>query len=183
MKKNYLIAFVVVLAVSIGSTTLFGQSEKADKLKAKIEKMNAKMIKAMHADDHETLSAMYVDDVYSMPSYSPMVIGKQKMIEREKENQEAGFKMLDMKFDVVDVIPAGNYAIEIGKYEVTMKMPQMEGPMNDKGKYVTVWEEQKDGSLKIKVETWNSDVNPMEMGKMMEHEHMQLKDRDTDMKK
>jgi ketosteroid isomerase-like protein len=33
--------------------------------------------------------------------------------------------------------------------------------MEDHGKYLTVWEKQKDGSLKVKVETWNSDVDPM----------------------
>ena len=30
----------------------------------------------------------------------------------------------------------------------------------DNGKYVTVYEIQKDGSLKVKIETWNTDTNP-----------------------
>jgi ketosteroid isomerase-like protein len=33
--------------------------------------------------------------------------------------------------------------------------------MEDTGKYLTLWEKQADGSLKIKVETWNTDKNPM----------------------
>jgi len=45
-------------------------------------------------------------------------------------------------------------------------MPNMDKPMDDYGKYLTVWEKQKDGSLKIKIETWNSDVDPMSMMKM-----------------
>ena len=40
-------------------------------------------------------------------------------------------------------------------------MPNMDKPMDDHGKYVTIWEKQKDWSLKIKVETWNSDVDPI----------------------
>jgi ketosteroid isomerase-like protein len=39
-------------------------------------------------------------------------------------------------------------------------MPGNDKPMNDAGKYVTIWEKQKDGSLKIKIETWNTDSNP-----------------------
>ncbi len=35
-------------------------------------------------------------------------------------------------------------------------------PWNDHGKYMTIWEMQDDGSLKVKVETWNTDVNPVD---------------------
>jgi ketosteroid isomerase-like protein len=38
--------------------------------------------------------------------------------------------------------------------------------MDDHGKYLTIWEKQKDGSLKIKIETWNSDVDPTSMMNM-----------------
>jgi hypothetical protein len=46
----------------------------------------------------------------------------------------------------------------------TLEKKCMPGPMEDHGKYVTVWEKQKGGALKIKVETWNSDINPWEQG-------------------
>jgi ketosteroid isomerase-like protein len=164
---------MMVIALSIFSLSIFAQVGSADKLKSKIEKMNEKMVKAIQDDDHETLASMYTDDVYSMPSYAPMTMGKEKMIEEARKNEEAGFKMLDMKFDIVEVIPAGNYAIEIGKYDIEMKAPMMDEPMNDKGKYVTVWEIMKDGSMKIKVETWNTDMNPwMEEEMMKKEEHM-----------
>jgi hypothetical protein len=44
-------------------------------------------------------------------------------------------------------------------------MPGMDKPMDDHGKYLTVWEKQKDGSLKVKIEIWNSDVDQMSMMK------------------
>jgi hypothetical protein len=44
-----------------------------------------------------------------------------------------------------------------------MTMPNMPAPMEDHGKYLTVWEKQKDGSLKVKVETGNSEVDPTNM--------------------
>ncbi|MCB2222208.1 MAG: nuclear transport factor 2 family protein [Bacteroidetes bacterium] len=160
MKKTRLTLIPLVIVLAIFTLPAYTQSKESEKLKSQIEKMNDKMVKAIKADDHEILSNMYVEDVYSLPSYSPMTNTKQAMIDHEMKNQEAGYKMVSMKFDVVEVIPAGDYAIEIGKYNVSMQVPMMEEPMNDKGKYITVWEKQKDGSLKIKAETWNTDANP-----------------------
>jgi hypothetical protein len=42
----------------------------------------------------------------------------------------------------------------------------------DNGKYITIWEMQKDGSIKIKVETWNTDHNPWEEMQQMNQEEM-----------
>jgi hypothetical protein len=43
-------------------------------------------------------------------------------------------------------------------------MAGMPGEIEDAGKYLTIYERDADGALKIKVETWNTDVNPMMMG-------------------
>jgi ketosteroid isomerase-like protein len=76
---------------------------------------------------------------------------------------EAGMKMTAFKSTVTDIMQSGNFIVDIGTYEITMTMPQMGGmPWTDKGKYMTIWEKQDDGTLKIKVETWNTDVNPWE---------------------
>ena len=44
----------------------------------------------------------------------------------------------------------GNLIHEIGTYKINASMPGMDKPMDDHGKYLTVWEKQKDGSLKNK---------------------------------
>jgi hypothetical protein len=41
-----------------------------------------------------------------------------------------------------------------------MNPPDLKEEWPDNGKYITVWEVQDDGSLKIRVETWNTDINP-----------------------
>jgi ketosteroid isomerase-like protein len=66
--------------------------------------------------------------------------------------------------------------IEVGAYKMNFTMTGMEGPMYDNGKYLTIWEKQKDGSLKIKYETWNTDMNPVEHNdKMTNMEKMDKK--------
>ena len=42
--------------------------------------------------------------------------------------------------------------------------------IKDNGKYVTVYAREDDGSMKFTVETWNTDINPMEMARDG-HEH------------
>jgi ketosteroid isomerase-like protein len=110
----------------------------------------------------------YSNDVISMPSYEPMLRGIEACKQSYKKMTEAGMKMTAFKSTVTDIMQSGNFIVDIGTYEITMTIPQMgDMPWSDHGKYMTIWEKQDDGSLKIKVETWNSDVNPwQEMQKM-----------------
>jgi ketosteroid isomerase-like protein len=102
---------------------------------------------------------MYTDDVISMPSYEPMMKGKNALMEAHKRNHEAGFKMNDMTLKTMEVWSSGDLAYEVGTYTIDMTIPEM-GSMKDNGKYLTVWEKQDDGSWKVKAETWNTDNNP-----------------------
>lgn len=160
----------MLLVSTIFCFQIFAQKD-IDKLKSEIESINAKLVKANIAGDLETIASFYTDDIIHMPNYAPMVKGKEIMLEKEKETREAGFKMLSMNLNIVDVIVCKDLVIEIGEYALSLTIPEMSYPVADNGKYVTVWERQKDGSLMIKIETWNTDVNPMKMGKeMMEKE-------------
>jgi len=78
-----------------------------------------------------------------------------------------------MKLQTDNVLTDKAYVIETGHYDISMQMPKMEQPLNDKGKYITVWQRQSDGSLKILVETWNTDTNPMEAGKSTAEKDME----------
>jgi hypothetical protein len=51
--------------------------------------------------------------------------------------------------------------IEIGNFKIELDMPGMPG-IKDQGKYMTVYVRE-GGSLKIKAETWNTDMNAMQM--------------------
>jgi ketosteroid isomerase-like protein len=54
-----------------------------------------------------------------------------------------------------------NNIAEIGTYKMSFTMEGMSGEMTDTGKYLTIWEQQPDGSLKIALEMWNTDNFPM----------------------
>ena len=68
----------------------------------------------------------------------------------------AQMTMKDAKFHIDDVLVGGDLAVETGTYEWTIQ-PKKGKAMPDKGKYVTVWQHQGDGSWKIIRDISNSD--------------------------
>jgi ketosteroid isomerase-like protein len=146
---------------------LFGvsllQAQDMSELKSKVQKLNDEFAERMVAGDMESMWDGYADDVISMPSYEPMLKGKDACIESSKQMMGSGMKFTEFKTTVTDVMKYDNLVVDIGTYELKMTMPGMADPINDHGKYLTLWEMQKDGSMKVKVETWNTDVNPMQM--------------------
>ena len=162
---------VSVLMVSFFISSFIYSQDTAE-LKEKIQSINNKLAELMLAEDEEAMWEYYADDVISMPSYQPMMKGMEACKKASEEMMSSGMKMTEFKSTVTDIIKSDNLIVDIGTYEITMMIPQMgDQPWSDHGKYMTIWEMQDDGSLKIKVETWNTDVNPwMEMQKAQKHE-------------
>jgi ketosteroid isomerase-like protein len=136
-------------------------SQSNDELRDKIVKMNQQMAKAMMEGNSEATLGFYTKDAISLPNYGEMVKGLDAIKKSNDEMVSSGMKVNSMEFNTVMVNTYGNMVSEIGTYKMNATMPGMSGPMEDTGKYLTLWEKQPDGSLKIKVETWNTDKNPM----------------------
>jgi ketosteroid isomerase-like protein len=124
-----------------------------------IEAMTAKSAQEMVAGTWDTTMANFMDDAVSMPNFMPMSKGKKAIKEQYAMMMGSGIKFTKVDFITSDVQVSGEYAYEIGTYTMTFDMPPM-GQMTDAGKYVTVYQRAKDGSWKIKVETWNADKAP-----------------------
>lgn len=45
-----------------------------------------------------------------------------------------------------------------GAYQMSLTPPGAAAPVGDKGKYVEIWKKQRDGSWKVILDTWNSDL-------------------------
>lgn len=158
----FLLSIVFSFSLFAQTTTSNQQgTENWTKVRQNIQELGNKMEKAMIDMDHAYLISLYADDAISMPSYSPMVKGKSAIEQMGKKDIEMGTKYKSFDTKTTDFYGAGKYAFEIGTYTInfsTSKMPDIK----DHGKYVTIWEKQDDNTWKIKVETWNSDVNPYE---------------------
>ena len=159
MKNDKIKPASLVLFLLFMSSIALPQS--STEYKAKIETMNKEMVKNMLAGNSEKLLSMYTDDAVSLPSYEPLRDGLPAIKKASEDMMKSGVKITSFEPSILKVLVNGNMIIEIGTYKITVTYPGMDQPFNDHGKYLNVWEKQKDGSLKVKVETWNSDVNPM----------------------
>lgn len=168
---NKLISFLV--AVIIVSNSVFAQD--VEKVKTKIEALNKVFIQAMLDNDTDKMLTLYTEDIISMPSYQPTVKGIAKVRELSEMQIKSGWKTTHFTLSVTDIIVQGNLVIEIGNYNMKMTGPDVP-EWADNGKYITIWEEQKDGSLKIKVETWNTDTNPWAQMEQTKQEEMKKVD-------
>ncbi|HTR98847.1 MAG TPA: DUF4440 domain-containing protein [Bacteroidota bacterium] len=124
-----------------------------------IEAINQKMANDMLSGKVDTTYAQYTDDAVSMPDHMPMMRGKAAFRENTAKMLAMGVKFSKVQFSTVDVQVFGQIAYEIGTYDMTLTMGSMP-EMNDKGKYLTIYQQAADGSWKTKVETWNSDAPP-----------------------
>ncbi len=163
MKKIGVQSVCMLLAVFFTAGVAFSQS--GSEYKTKIQMADKEMAKCMLEGNIEKSLTMYTTDAVTLPSYAPMNDGLPAIRKAAEEMSKSGMKYNSFELTTLKVIPNGNLITEIGTYKLNVTMPGMDKPVDDHGKYVTIWEKQTDGSLKIKVETWNTDVDPMSMMK------------------
>jgi len=170
MKRKIVLSTCSLLVVLLMSGAAISQS--AAEYKSKIETINKEMAKYMLEGNTEKNLELYTNDAISLPSYEPMHDGIAAIRTATEEMAKSGWKCKSFETATLKVIPNGNLITEIGTYKISMTMPGMDMPMDDHGKYLTIWEKQNDGKLKVKIETWNTDVAPMDMMKSMDQAEM-----------
>ena len=101
--------------------------------------------------------SFYADDASMFEPGSPMVTGKDAI----RKGIDAFFAMpgfsLSFQSDKVVVARSGDLAYSHGTYAMAINDAKGK-PVNDKGKYVTVYTKQPDGKWKVVADIYNSDV-------------------------
>lgn len=160
MKKSVFSTMLTLVVLLFGATS--GISQTNDQYKAKIEKLNKEMVAAMLSGNAEKSMSFYTDDAISLPNYEKMLEGKDALRKSNEAMTKAGWKVTSFEPVTLKVMSCDKMITEIGTFKISFAMQGMDKPIEDVGKYITIWEKQADGSLKIKIETWNTDSNPME---------------------
>jgi len=163
--------FVVAVLLVLGLVSAVSAAHHEKDLKKEVAAIGDTISKAMVANDTDTMLALYADDAISLPNYGPRMDGKDAFRKHHEQMSASGMKVRSFESEPTDVWKAGDQVIEIGVYKIALEMPGMPGPIEDKGKYMTVYVRDAKGSLKIKAETWNTDENPMAMGEHDGHGH------------
>jgi len=124
---------------------------------ATIKAMAVAWGQAQTAGDAAALSDQYADDAVRLDPNAPMKMGKEA-IHSAKRAYFGQYR--DEEVDVAeDVRVVGDLAFARGTYTTKMT-PKVPGAavLDDKGKWLTAYRRQADGSWKIVVDIWNSDL-------------------------
>jgi ketosteroid isomerase-like protein len=138
------------------------QSEDASDMKPVkriLRDLDAQWSKAAAAKDLEQTIAYYSDDAIVLPPNARGAATKETIRNFWKDLLTSSGLMITWKPARVQLGKSGEMAWVSGAYELTMNDTSGK-PINDRGKYLEVWEKQPDGKWKCVADMWNSDLVP-----------------------
>jgi len=141
------------------SLNAFNQDIKSSARMEQLQLIQNEMNKAMVDGDHAAIYRFYLEDAISLPDNMPMLKGIEAIKKSGEMMHQMGVKISSMKTVVTEVYESSDLLVEIGTFDIVIEMQGMPQPYNEKGKYLNIWKKMDDGSLKLKVETWNSNEN------------------------
>ena len=116
----------------------------------------ARFISAFKHGDADSLIALYAPNAVQLNPNMPALEGA-PAIKQAFTGFFSAMTVADMSLTTHDIIIAGNKAIERGSYAMRLKPKNGGAEIADRGKYVTTWERQPDGSWKIIRDITNTD--------------------------
>jgi len=119
--------------------------------------LDAQWSKAAAAKDLEQTVAYYSDDAIVLPPNAASATTKQAIRSAWKDLLASPGLVITWNPTRVELSKSGDMAWVSGMYELTMN-DAAGRPINDRGKYLEVWEKQADGNWKCGADMWNSDL-------------------------
>jgi uncharacterized protein (TIGR02246 family) len=112
---------------------------------------------AAGAKDIDKTVSFYADDATVLPANAPVATTKEAIRNLWQGLFNSPGLKISWRPTKVEVAKGGDMAYVTGTYELSMN-DASGNPVNDHGKYVTVWEKQANGSWKCGADIWNSDL-------------------------
>ena len=152
---------VLVMVILLIATLCFhgcAPDSLSDADKTAIKKVTEEALALANAPTKDW--AAYVDTYYApgaavLPPNSATIKGQEAII-----SFFAAFPPLsNLKFEQIEVDGAGGLAYVWGTYSFDMLPPGTESPINDSGKFIEIWRKQENGSWRVTLDIFNSDLS------------------------
>lgn len=158
MKARFLSAVLLGIVVLACATCQqkAGLSEQDRAAIRKVTDEALKMAIGPNADMGAYVNLFYTEDARVMVPGAPLLEGREAI----RTAFGAMGTTQDEKFNTVSLEGRGDLACEQGTYIITSIPPGTQAAVTDKGKYLTVWKKQADGTWKAAYDIWNSDLPP-----------------------
>ena len=132
-------------------------SEKPSDVERLLRDLDAQWAKAAAAKDVEQTIGYYSDDAIVLPPNATGAATKEAIRNVWKDMFAIPSLVISWQPTRVQVGKSGEMAWVRGRYELTMNDASGK-PIDDRGKYLEVWEKQTDGNWKCAADMWNSDL-------------------------
>jgi uncharacterized protein (TIGR02246 family) len=149
--KTKALLVILTLGLATAAACLAGDP----KIEEALRDLDEQWSKAAGAKDVDKTVSFYSDDAVVMPPNGPRATTKEAIRALWKDLLTDA--SISWKTKKVEVAQSGDLACLSGTYEVTLNDPTGKS-VNDRGKYVEVWEKQTDGTWKCGADIWNSDL-------------------------
>ncbi len=157
---------IFVLCVGISLISCNGTQEQAEQeepeqvmdlaqVRQSIEEANVKFGEAASSGDATALASLYTEDARLLPPNSEMIQGREGVEAFWAGGFQMGIK--EIVLTTVEVMGMGDMVCEIGKAVVTIQ-PEGQEAIEDIGKYVVIWKKTADGTWKLHVDIWNTNL-------------------------
>jgi ketosteroid isomerase-like protein len=147
----------VSISQSSSSGSLSEKTTDSQAVEQHLRDLDAKWAKAAAAKDLEETIAFYSDDAIVFPPNATSAATKKTIRNGWKEMLTSPGFVISWQPTRVEVGKSGEMAWVSGTYELTMNDASGK-PINNRGKYLEVWEKQTDGNWKCAADMWNSDL-------------------------
>ena len=148
---------VVIVFVFAGCSTLAAPDNHDADVKA-IKQTEAAWAKAAGSKDLDQWLAYYSDDGSVLLPNAPAITGKDNLRAALQPMVADPNFALSFQSTRVDVARSGELGYSQGTYSMTLSDPKTSQPVTDRGKYVTVFKKQADGSWKAVEDMISSDM-------------------------
>ena len=139
------------------AVSAFPSMSQLQPIESILRDLDAQWSKAAAAKNLEQTVAYYSDDAIVFPPNTASAMTKEAIRSAWKDLLATPGLVITWKPTRVKLDNSGQMAWVSGTYELTMN--DVSGkPVNDRGKYLEVWEKQADGNWKCAADMWNSDL-------------------------
>jgi len=143
----------LTLGLAVSAVCLAGETKAEQALR----EADAAWSKAAESKDLEKTVSYYSADAIVLPPNAPIAATKEAIRKIWQDMMASPGLVISWKATKVEVAKSGDLGFVSGTYELTMNDAGGK-PVNDRGKYVEVWEKKADGKWKCGTDTWNSDL-------------------------
>ena len=154
-KRLASIPIVAMIAVVLTAGVCLAQPESS--IERAIRYADVVWSKAAEAKDLERVLAVFADGASELAPNVPIAVGKDALRKVWTQYFATPGFAISWQPTKVEVSRGADLGYSLGTYVLTAPDPAGK-PVTDRGKYVTIWKRQADGSWKVIADIFNSDL-------------------------